>query len=124
MWITNGGFADLFMTFARIENDRFITCFVLEKGMEGIKLGNEEPKLGIRNSSTLMVFLEDVKVPVENLLGERNRGFHIAMNGLNAGRIKLAASALDASRKVMTDSVQYANERKQFKVKISSFGAI
>jgi len=105
IWITNGGFADIFITFARIEDDKFITGFVLEKGMKGLNLGAEEKKLGIRNSSTRTVFLEDVQVPVGNLLGERGRGFHIAMNGLNVGRIKLGLSALDSCRIVITNSV-------------------
>lgn len=126
MWITNAGFAKLFIVFARIEDDKNITAFIVEKDEagEGFKLGEEEPKLGIHSSSTRQIFLSDVKVPVENLLGERNGGFKIAMNALNIGRIKLAAACLDAQRRILTKSIEYANERKQFDVAISSFGAI
>ena len=94
MWISNGGFAFLFIVFARIEDDKYITCFIAEKGMKGLVLGAEEPKLGLRSSSTCMVFFEDVKIPVENMLGERGKGFYIAMNALNVGRIKLGAGVL------------------------------
>jgi len=104
MWISNGGFAHVFIVFARIEKDKNITCFVLTKDMKGIVLGEEEPKLGLKSSSTRMVFLEDVKCPVENLLGERNGGFKIAMNALNVGRIKLCAGTLEACRIVTRDS--------------------
>lgn len=126
MWITNAGFAKVFIVFARIEDDKNITAFIVEKDEagEGFKLGEEEPKLGIHSSSTRQIFLSDVKVPVENLLGERNGGFKIAMNALNIGRIKLAAACLDAQRRILTNSIEYANERKQFDVAISSFGAI
>jgi len=92
--------------------------------MDGIKLGEEEPKLGLRSSSTRMVYLEDVKCPVENLLGGRGKGFYIAMNSLNVGRIKLGAASLDSMKNLTSLSVSYANERKQFKVPIASFGAI
>ena len=112
MWISNGGFADIFIIFARIEDDRFITGFILDKTMPGLTLGAEEPKLGLHSSSTRMVFLEDVKVPAENLLGGRNKGFKIAMNALNGGRLKVCAAILDQSRVVISDSVSYANERK------------
>ncbi|MGI9526238.1 MAG: acyl-CoA dehydrogenase family protein [Weeksellaceae bacterium] len=126
MWITNAGFAEVFIVFARIEDDKNITAFIVEKSQagEGFKLGEEEPKLGIVSSSTRQVFFSDVKVPVENLLGERNGGFKIAMNALNIGRIKLAAACLDAQRRIITNSIVYANERKQFNTPIASFGAI
>lgn len=126
MWITNAGFAKLFIVFARIEDDKNITAFIVEKDEagDGFKLGEEEPKLGIHSSSTRQIFLSDVKVPVENLLGERDGGFKIAMNALNIGRIKLAAACLDAQRRILSKSIEYANERKQFDVAISSFGAI
>lgn len=126
MWITNAGFADIFIVFARIEDDKNITGFIIEKehAGEGFTLGEEEQKLGIVSSSTRQVFLNEVKVPVENLLGERNGGFKIAMNALNIGRIKLAAACLDAMRRVTSNAVNYSNERKQFGVSISSFGAI
>jgi hypothetical protein len=102
MWISNGGFADIFIIFARIENDRFITGFVLDKWMKGVSLGEEEPKLGLHSSSTRMVFFEDVKVPAENMLGERNGGFKIAMNALNAGRLKVCSAVLDYSRSIIS----------------------
>ncbi|MXV37929.1 acyl-CoA dehydrogenase [Flavobacteriaceae bacterium Ap0902] len=126
MWITNAGFAEVFIVFARIEDDKNITAFIIEKSKvgDGFKLGEEEPKLGIVSSSTRQVFLSDVKVPVENLLGERNGGFKIAMNALNIGRIKLAAACLDAQRRILSNSIVYANERKQFNTPISNFGAI
>lgn len=124
MWISNAGYADLFIVFARIEDDKNITGFIVEKGTEGLTMGEEEAKLGIRASSTRQVFFNDMLVPVENLLGERNGGFKIAMNALNVGRIKLAAACLDANRRTLTEAVKYANERKQFNVSISSFGAI
>ncbi len=124
MWISNAGFADIFIVFARIEDDKNITGFILEKGMEGITLGEEERKLGLNSSSTRQVFFNGVKVPVENLLGGRENGFKIAMNALNVGRIKLSAAVIDACRRVISASIKYANERIQFKVPISKFGAI
>ena len=124
MWITNAGFADVFIVFARIEDDKNITGFILEKGMEGINLGEEEQKLGLNSSSTRQVFFNDVKVPVENLLGGRGNGFKIAMNALNVGRIKLSAAVLDACRRVIGLSTNYANERIQFGIPIAKFGAI
>jgi len=125
MWISNAGFCDLFIVFARIEDDKNITGFIVEKDLEnGISLGDEEKKLGIHSSSTRQVFFNETKVPVENILGERNGGFKIAMNALNVGRIKLAVACLDAQRRIIESSVKYANERIQFKVPISSFGAI
>jgi alkylation response protein AidB-like acyl-CoA dehydrogenase len=125
MWISNAGFANLFVVFARIEDDKNITGFLVERDEDnGISFGEEEKKLGIHSSSTRQVFFNETKVPVENLLGERNGGFKIAMNALNVGRIKLAAACLDAQRRVIDSAVKYANDRVQFKVPISSFGAI
>ncbi len=125
MWISNAGFCDLMIVFARIEDDKYITGFIIENNPEnGITMGEEEHKLGIRASSTRQVFYNETKVPVENMLSTRGNGFKIAMNALNVGRIKLAAACVDAQRRVITESVKYANERVQFKVPISSFGAI
>ena len=125
MWISNAGFANLFIVFARIEDDKNITGFIVENDPEnGITLGDEENKLGIHSSSTRQVFFNETKVPVENMLSERGNGFKIAMNALNIGRIKLAAACLDAERRVITEAVKYANERIQFKTPIAQFGAI
>ena len=125
MWISNAGFCSLFIVFARIGDDKNITGFILENTPDnGISMGEEEHKLGIRASSTRQVFFSETKVPVENMLSERGNGFKIAMNALNVGRIKLAAACLDAQRRVITSSVQYANERIQFNTAISQFGAI
>jgi alkylation response protein AidB-like acyl-CoA dehydrogenase len=125
MWISNAGFANLFIVFARIEDDKNITGFIVENDPEnGITLGEEEHKLGIHSSSTRQVFFNETKVPVENMLSERQNGFKIAMNALNVGRIKLAAACLDAQRRVITEAVKYANERVQFKTPIAKFGAI
>ncbi len=127
MWISNAGFAEIFIVFARIEDDKNITGFILEYDKDkpnGVTLGEEERKLGITSSSTRQVFFNDTVVPVENMLGERGMGFKIALNSLNVGRIKLAAACLDASRRVLTESVKYANERIQFKTPIAKFGAI
>ena len=127
MWISNAGFAEIFIVFARIEDDKNITAFVLDydkNNPNGIKLGEEEDKLGIKSSSTRQVFFTDTVVPVENMLSERGKGFKIALNSLNVGRIKLAAACLDASRRIITESVKYANERIQFKTPIAQFGAI
>ena len=125
MWISNAGFASLFIVFARIEDDKNITGFIvpLEEN-NGIELGEEENKLGIHSSSTRQVFFNKTKVPVENVLGERNGGFKIAMNALNVGRIKLGVACLDAQRRVTTKAIEYANERIQFNKPIASFGAI
>jgi len=125
MWISNAGFAKTFIVFARIEDDKYITGFIVENDPEnGITLGEEEKKLGIHSSSTRQVFFNDTKVPVENMLSERGNGFKIAMNALNIGRIKLAAASLEAQRRVITEAIKYANERIQFKTPISQFGAI
>ena len=128
MWISNAGFADTFTFFAKIDDDKNITGFVINRSElenpESMTFGEEEHKLGIRSSSTRQVYFNEMKVPVENLLGERNNGFKIALNALNAGRIKLAAANLDGQRRITSLSIGYANERKQFGVSISTFGAI
>ena len=125
MWISNAGFCSVFIVFARIGDDKNITGFIVENDeANGISMNPEEHKLGIRASSTRQVFFNETKVPVENMLSERGNGFKIAMNALNVGRIKLAAACLDAQRRVISNGVQYANERIQFDVPISSFGAI
>ena len=128
MWISNAGFADTFTFFAKIDDDKNITGFVVNRSEledpSSLTFGEEEHKLGIRSSSTRQVFFNDMKVPVENLLGERNNGFKIALNALNVGRIKLAAANLDGQRRILAYATQYANERKQFGVAISTFGAI
>lgn len=125
MWISNAGFCSLFIVFARIENDKNITGFIVENNPEnGISMGEEEHKLGIRASSTRQVFFNETKVPIENMLSERGNGFKIAMNALNVGRIKLAAACLDAQRRVTTGATKYANERIQFNTQIAQFGAI
>ena len=125
MWISNAGFCNIFIVFARIEDDQNITGFIIENDpANGIILGEEEDKLGINASSTRQVFFNDTKVPIENMLSERQNGFKIAMNALNIGRIKLAAACLDSQRRITTDAVVYANARKQFKTSIINFGAI
>jgi alkylation response protein AidB-like acyl-CoA dehydrogenase len=124
MWITNAGFADVFTVFARIDNDENLSAFILTKDMEGISLNPEEKKMGIKGSSTRQVFFNNVKVPVENLLYERNSGFKIAVNILNIGRIKLAGGVLGGAKATITESVQYANAREQFGRPISKYGAI
>ncbi|MBK8599998.1 MAG: acyl-CoA dehydrogenase family protein [Flavobacterium sp.] len=125
MWISNAGFCSLFIVFARIEDDKNITGFIVENDpSNGITMNEEEHKLGIRASSTRQVFFADTKVPVENMLSERGNGFKIAMNALNVGRIKLAAACLDAQRRVTSGAVKYANERMQFNTAIAQFGAI
>ena len=125
MWISNAGFCNMFIVFARIEDDKYITGFILENDpSNGISLGDEEKKLGIHSSSTRQVFFNETKVPVENMLSTRGNGFKIAMNALNVGRIKLAAACLDAQRRVIGEATKYANERIQFKTPIMNFGAI
>ena len=125
MWISNAGFCNLFIVFARIEDDKNITGFIVENDpSNGITLGDEEKKLGIHSSSTRQVFFNETKVPVENMLSERGNGFKIAMNALNVGRIKLAAACLEAQRRVINEATKYANERIQFKTPIMNFGAI
>ena len=125
MWISNAGFCNVFIVFARIEDDKNITGFIVENDpSNGITLGDEEKKLGIHSSSTRQVFFSDTKVPVANMLSERGNGFKIAMNALNVGRIKLAAACLDAQRRVVNEATTYAKERIQFKTPIITFGAI
>lgn len=124
MWITNGGFADIFIVFAKIDDDKNLSAFIVEKDFGGITMNPEEHKLGIKGSSTRQVFFNDCAVPVENLLSERGNGFKIAVNILNIGRIKLGAAAIGSSRKVIDQAVNYANERVQFNLQISKFGAI
>lgn len=125
MWISNAGFCNLFIVFARIEDDKYITGFIVENDPKnGISLGEEEKKLGIHSSSTRQVFFNETKVPVENMLSERGNGFKIAMNALNVGRIKLAAACLEAQRRVTNEALNYAKERQQFKTPIINFGAI
>lgn len=127
MWISNAGFAEIFIVFARIEDDKNITCFLLDydkNNPNGVSFGEEERKLGITSSSTRQVFFNDTVIPVGNMLSERGQGFKIALNSLNVGRIKLAAACLDASRRVLTESIKYANQRVQFKSPIAKFGAI
>jgi len=124
MWITNGGFADLFTVFAKIDDDEKLTAFLVEATSEGISTNPEEKKMGIKGSSTRQVFFNNVKVPVENMLSERENGFKIALNILNIGRIKLAAGVMGGAKEAITDSVKYANEREQFGRSISKYGAI
>lgn len=124
MWITNGGFADIFIVFAKIDDDKNLSAFIVEKSFGGITMNPEEHKLGIKGSSTRQVFFNDCPVPKENLLSDRENGFKIAVNILNIGRIKLGAAAIGSSRKVVTQAIKYANERVQFKLPISKFGAI
>lgn len=125
MWISNAGFCNLFIMFARIEDDKYITSFIVENDSDnGITLGEEENKLGIRASSTRQVFFNDTVVPVENMLSTRGNGFKIAMNSLNIGRIKLAGACLDSQRRITSTAIQYANERIQFNTPIAQFGAI
>ncbi len=124
MWITNGGVADLFIVFAKIEDDKNLSAFIVERDTPGFSVGEEEDKMGIRGSSTTQIFFNDAKVPVENLLGERNAGFKIALYILNLGRIKLAGACVGAGKATIDLSVQYANERKQFGTQIANFGAI
>ena len=127
MWISNAGFCNLMIVFARIENDKNITGFIVEydaANSNGITLGEEEHKLGIRASSTRQVFFNDTVVPAENMLSKRGGGFKIAVNALNVGRIKLAAACIDSQRRVTDTALQYATERRQFKTPIADFGAI
>ena len=125
MWISNAGFCNVLIVFARIEDDKNITGFIVENDpTNGITMGDEEHKLGIRASSTRQVFFNNTKVPVENMLAGRGEGFKIAMNALNVGRIKLAAACLDSQRRLVTGAIQYATQRKQFDTPISEFGAI
>ena len=122
-WITNGGFADVYTVFAKIDGDKF-SAFILERGMEGFTQGPEEHKMGIKGSSTVQLYFQDCKVPVGNLLGEVGKGHIIAFNILNIGRLKLAAAAIGAAKMALTTTIKYANTREQFKTAIANFGAI
>lgn len=124
MWITNGGFANLYTVFAKIDDDKNLSAFIVQKGAEGLSLNPEEKKMGIKGSSTRQVFFNDVVVPDGNQLSDRQNGLKIALNILNVGRIKLAAATLGAAKEVVTVSVKYANERNQFGRPISKYGAI
>ena len=124
MWITNAGFADIFIVFAKIDDDENLTAFIVEKEYEGITMNPEEKKMGIKGSSTRQVFFNDVKVPVENLLYERGKGFKIAVNILNIGRIKLGGVVIGACKEGIDYSIRYANEREQFGRPIAKYGAI
>jgi alkylation response protein AidB-like acyl-CoA dehydrogenase len=124
MWITNGGFADIFVVFAKIDNDKNLSAFIVEKTFGGITMNEEEHKMGIKGSSTRQIFFNDCKVPVENLLSERENGFKIAVNILNIGRIKLGVSAIGGSKATISLAIKYSKERKQFGTSISNFGAI
>jgi len=122
-WITNGGFADVYTVFAKIDGDKF-SAFIVERGFEGFTQGPEEHKMGIKGSSTVQLYFQDCKVPAENLLGEAGKGHIIAFNILNIGRLKLCAAALGAAKRAATISIEYANTREQFKTPIANFGAI
>lgn len=124
MWITNAGFADTHVVFAKIDNDRVLSAFIVEKDMEGVVIGPDEHKMGIKGSSTAQIYYNDVKVPVENMIGRRGMGFRIALSILHMGRVKLGANVIGAAKKATKDSINYANERKQFNMLISSFGTI
>ncbi len=124
MWITNGGFAELFIVFAKIDDDKNLTAFIVEKSFGGITMNEPEHKLGIKGSDTRQVFFNDCHVPVENMLSSRGNGFKIAVNILNIGRIKLGIAVVGGSKGSLNHAINYANERKQFGVSIATFGAI
>jgi alkylation response protein AidB-like acyl-CoA dehydrogenase len=124
MWITNAGFADTLVVFAKIDTDRVLSAFIVESKYPGVVVGPDEHKMGIKGSSTAQIYFNDVKVPIENLLGKRGEGFRIALSILHMGRLKLGANVIGAAKKAINDSVKYANERKQFGVLISTFGAL
>ena len=124
IWITNGGVADIFIVFAKVKGDKNLSTFIVEKTWDGVKLGADEEKMGIKGSTTIQLYMDDVKVPVENLLGKQNDGFKIALNILNLGRIKLSGATTGAAKATIDVALNYANERKQFGTLISSFGAI
>jgi alkylation response protein AidB-like acyl-CoA dehydrogenase len=123
MWITNGGFADLYIVFAKVDGEHF-SAFIVERAFPGVSSGKEEHKMGLHGSSTTPVILQDAKVPAENLLGEVGKGAKIAFNVLNYGRFKLAAMCLGGTRAAIAESVKYASTRRQFGVTLSTFGAI
>ncbi|MET0635498.1 MAG: acyl-CoA dehydrogenase family protein [Chitinophagaceae bacterium] len=122
-WITNGGFAQVYTVFAKVDGDKF-TAFIVDRGTEGFTQGPEEQKMGIKGSSTVQLYFQDAKVPVENLLGEIGKGHKIAFNILNIGRLKLCAAATGGARRALNETIQYARTREQFKQPISNFGAI
>lgn len=122
-WITNGGFADVYTVFAKVDGDKF-TGFIVDRGTEGFTQGPEEKKMGIKGSSTVQLYFQDAKVPVENVLGEIGKGHRIAFNILNIGRLKLCAAALGGARRACNTSIQYARTREQFKQPIANFGVI
>jgi alkylation response protein AidB-like acyl-CoA dehydrogenase len=124
IWISNGGFADIMIVFAKIGTDKNHSAFIVESKSEGITMGPEEVKLGIKGSSTRQIYYENVEVPVENLLGDRGQGFEIALNILNIGRIKLCSSAIGGAKKLIEQTEEYVKERKQFGRPIGTFGAI
>jgi alkylation response protein AidB-like acyl-CoA dehydrogenase len=124
MWITNAGFADTLVVFAKIDTDRVLSAFIVESSWPGVVIGPDEHKMGIKGSSTAQIYFNDVKVPVGNLLGKRGEGFRIALSILHMGRLKLGANVIGAAKKAVNDSVKYSNERKQFGVLISTFGAL
>ena len=124
MWITNGGFAELFIVFAKIDDDKTLTAFIVEKSFGGITMNEPEHKLGIKGSDTRQVFFNDCLVPVENMLSSRGNGFKIAVNILNIGRIKLGIAVVGGSKGSLDYAIKYANERKQFGVSLATFGAI
>ena len=128
MWITNGGFANLYIVFAKVDEngqtDKNLSAFIVERSYEGITMNEPEHKMGIKGSDTRQVFFNDTKVPVENMLSDRGNGFKIAVNILNIGRIKLGAATIGGSKEVINHAIRYANERKQFKTPIAQFGAI
>jgi alkylation response protein AidB-like acyl-CoA dehydrogenase len=124
MWITNANFADIQTVFAKVGTDRILSAFIVEKNMPGVVIAPDEKKMGIKGSSTAQIFYNDVQVPVGNMIGHQGEGFRIALSILHMGRIKLGANVIGASKKAINDSVKYANERKQFCVLISTFGAI
>ena len=123
VWITNGGFADIFTVFAKVDGEKF-TAFIVERGMPGFTQGQEEHKMGIKGSSTVQLYFQDCKVPVENVLGEIGRGHIIAFNILNIGRLKLDAAAIGGAKGALTESIEYAKTREQFNMPIAKFGAI
>ena len=123
VWITNGGFADVYTVFAKIDGDKF-TAFIIERGFEGFTQGPEEHKMGIKGSSTVQLYFQDCKVPVENVLGEIGKGHKIAFNILNIGRLKLCAATVGGAKATINDSVEYAVTREQFQQPIANFGAI
>ena len=122
-WITNSGFADIFIVYAKVDGEHF-TAFIVERGYEGVSTGPEEQKMGLKGSSTRTLILDEVKVPVENVLGEIGKGHHVALNILNIGRLKLALGCIGSTKRLLEISVKYAKQRKQFQQPIANFGLI